>query len=265
LLEDYADEWLWRPAMHYRWSHRADAALLSHAIASEILADVPAPAWLKRLIIRRRQFGRFVRGDAVTPRTREHVEGIYLRTLAALEAIFTTRPFLLGDAPTLADFGFFGPMFRHFGCDPTASAIMRDRAPGVYAWVARVWNARPAPDAPRLLPGVPADWTPLLQDVGAAFLPYLAANAEAWNARRPRFEVVVQGTRYERVPTSRYRVWCLEQLRRHYEALAAPDQSAARGILERHGCWEPLWRVRECHSGHDADGRAPFVRGLTVF
>lgn len=20
LLEDYADEWLWRPAMHYRWS-----------------------------------------------------------------------------------------------------------------------------------------------------------------------------------------------------------------------------------------------------
>ena len=21
LLEDYADEWLWRPAMHYRWSY----------------------------------------------------------------------------------------------------------------------------------------------------------------------------------------------------------------------------------------------------
>lgn len=265
LLEDYADEWLWRPAMHYRWSHRPDAALLSHAIATEILADVPAPVWLKRWMIRRRQHGRFVRGDAVTPRTRGHVESIYLRTLAALEAVVSTRPFLLGDAPTLADFGFFGPMFRHFGCDPTASAIMRERAPAVYAWVARVWNARPSSDTPCLLPGVPADWTPLLEDVGAAFLPYLAANAEAWNARRRRFDVTIQGTRYVEVPTSRYRVWCLEQLRRHYDALSDAERSAARTILERHGCWEPLWRVGECHSGHDADGGAPFARGLTVF
>ena len=29
LLEDYADEWLWRPALHYRWSYRGDALLLS--------------------------------------------------------------------------------------------------------------------------------------------------------------------------------------------------------------------------------------------
>ena len=35
--------------------------------------------------------------------------------------------------------------------------------------------------------------------------------------------------------------------------------------LQTSGCWEPLWRVRECHSGHDADRRAPFARGLTVF
>ena len=24
LVEDYAEEWLWRPAMHYRWSYRSD-------------------------------------------------------------------------------------------------------------------------------------------------------------------------------------------------------------------------------------------------
>ena len=29
LLEDYADEWLWRPAMHYRWSHAPDRRLIS--------------------------------------------------------------------------------------------------------------------------------------------------------------------------------------------------------------------------------------------
>ena len=33
LVEDYAEEWLWRPAMHYRWSYRADAELRSRGLA----------------------------------------------------------------------------------------------------------------------------------------------------------------------------------------------------------------------------------------
>lgn len=268
LVEDYADEWLWRPAMHYRWSHVPDARLLSHAIASEILADVPAPLWLRRAIIRRRQYRGYVRGDGVTRATHAHVESIYLRTLDALEAIVRTRPFLLGRAPTLADFGFFASMFRHFGIDPTASAIMRARAPGVYAWVARVWNARAEVGANGggLVDGVPEDWSPLLHDVGAAYLPFLVANAEAWDAGRRRFDATIEGTRYRRLPTSRYRVWCLEQLRRHWERLAEPPRAAARALLERHGCWAPLWRAELVRpSGHDPEHLAPFGRGLRVF
>jgi len=142
LLEDYADEWLWRPALHYRWSYSADAALLSGRIVDELLVDVPLPRALKCLAIRRRQQRRYVRGDGVTAQTRRHVEEVYLRTLAHLDAIFAVRPFLLGEVPTLADFGFFASMFRHFSLDPTPSAIMRTRAPAVWEWVARVWNAR---------------------------------------------------------------------------------------------------------------------------
>jgi glutathione S-transferase len=264
-VEDYADEWMWRPAMHYRWSHRPDAMLLSDRIVSELLGDVPAPAWLKRWGIRRRQFGGYVRGDGVTARTRAHVEGIYLRTLASLEGMLATRPFLLGGVPTLADFGFFASMFRHFGIDPTPSAIMRERAPGVYAWLARLWNARGSRLRGALLPGVPADWGPILDDAGAAYLPYLCANAEAWREGRRRFDVTIQGTDYVGVMTSRYRVWCLEELRRHFEALRNGARDAARALLERHGCWEPLWRVRDVRSGHDPERRAPFARGLKVF
>jgi glutathione S-transferase len=265
LLEDYADEWLWRPAMHYRWSHRPDALLLSRRIVTELLAEVPAPPWLKRWAIRRRQHGGYVRGDGVTARTRAHVEGIYLRTLASLEAMLATRPFLLGGAPTLADFGFFGSMFRHFALDPTPGALMRERAPGVFAWVGRVWNARASRLQAGLLDGIPSDWGPVFDDVGGAYLPYLCANAEASQKGRRRFDVVIQGTPYAGVRTSRYRVWCLEELRRHYETLAEPARQSVRGLLERHGCWEPLWRVTACLSGHDPDGRAPFSRGLKVF
>lgn len=264
LVEDYADEWMWRPAMHYRWSHDADARALSHAIATEIMSDVPAPVWLRRVIIRQRQFRGYVRADGVSPTTRAHVEGIYLRTLDTLAAIVSARPFLLGDAPSLADFGFFASMFRHFGLDPTASAIMRTRAPEVYAWVARLWNAR-ASAGRALLDGIPPDWSPILDDVGAAYLPFLCANAEAVGAGRRRFDVTIQGATYERVPASRYRLWCLEQLRRHHDALPDAARQTVRDLLERHGCWEPLWRVSGCDSGHDPENEAPFGRGLRVF
>ncbi|HXQ21556.1 MAG TPA: glutathione S-transferase family protein [Candidatus Acidoferrales bacterium] len=265
LLEDYADEWLWRPALHYRWSYRGDALLLSRKIVDEMFIDIPLPGVLKRWAIRRRQQHRYVRGDGVTEGTRSHVESVYLKTLAQLEAVFATRPFLLGEQPTLADFGFFASMFRHFGLDPTPSALMRARAPGVWEWVARVWNARASRTRGALSNGIPAEWGPILDEIGAAYLPYLCANAEAWKAKRRRFDVVIQGVPYEALPTSQYRVWCLERLRGHFNALADEPRRAARALLERHGCWEPLWRVTDPCSGHDPDGRAPFARGINMF
>jgi hypothetical protein len=46
-LEDDADEWLWRPALHYRWSYRADALLDDHGCWAplwrvESTRDVPS-------------------------------------------------------------------------------------------------------------------------------------------------------------------------------------------------------------------------------
>jgi glutathione S-transferase len=265
LLEDYADEWLWRPALHYRWSYRGDALLLSRAIVNEMLGDLPLPGALKRFAIRFRQQRRYVRGDGVTEHTRSHVEGIYLKALSHLETILAARPFLLGARPTLADFGFFASMFRHFGLDPTPSAIMRARAPAVWEWVARVWHARASRTQGALSDGIPTEWEPILDEVGSAYLPYLCANAAAWKAKRRRFDVAIQGVRYEALPTSRYRVWCLERLRVHCNALAEEPRREVGALLERHGCWEPLWRVAEPCSGHDLEGRAPFARGINTF
>jgi hypothetical protein len=154
-------------------------------------------------------------------------------------------------------------MFRHFASDPTPRAIMQARAPGVYAWVARVWNAHGVRGA--VCATVPEDWGPLLDDVGSAYLPYLCANAQAWKRGQTRFDVDVQDATYRRVPVSRYRVWCLETLRRHCDALPDDARARVRALLERHGCWEPLWRVPDCRSGYDPDDTAPFGRALAVF
>ncbi|MCB1845506.1 MAG: glutathione S-transferase family protein, partial [Halioglobus sp.] len=103
LLEDYADEWLWRPAMHFRWHYAQGAMLQSRHLADELMHGVPLPSPVKRWYLRRRQRGTYTRGDGVTAENREQVEGIYLQNLAWMEDILRRRPYLLGDRPCLAD------------------------------------------------------------------------------------------------------------------------------------------------------------------
>lgn len=263
LIEDYAEEWLWRPAMHYRWSYAPDRLHLSRKIVDELMADEPGPDFLKRAFIRRRQHVEYVKKDGVDANTWAHVESIYLNTLDRLEAIFASRPYLLGDRPTLGDFGFFASMFRHFSQDPTASDIMRLRAPGVFAWQARLWNARASTTQGALLSRLPEDMHSMLEDVGSGYLPYLNQNALAWQQGQDRFDPLIQGVQYRAVPVSQYRVWCLEQLQKR--ALEVPDDN--RGELEQllsaRGCWAPLFELGDPGSRYDEGDDAPF-RGRKV-
>lgn len=258
LMEDYAEEWLWRPAMHYRWSYPGDRSLLGRKIVDELMAEVPAPGFLKRAMIRHRQRHYYVRRDGVSAATRAPVESIYLDTLHRLETVFSARPYLLGERPSLADFGFFASMFRHFSQDPTASDIMRERAPAVFEWQARLWNARASRVGGPLLDTLPDDCSPFLRDIGAAYLPYLNANALAWQARADRFDTELAGVPYRALPVSQYRVWCLEELRRHFTALDPDNRARARSILERHGCFAPLFELEATGSGYDREGKVPF-------
>jgi glutathione S-transferase len=268
LLEDYADEWLWRPALHYRWSYRRDARLLGDRIAAEVTCDLPLPHALRAALMRRRQYRLYVAGDGVTAATRLHVESIYTNTLARLETILRAQPFLLGGKPCLADFGFFASMFRHFSLDPTPARLMRDTAPAVYAWVARLWDARwdrvtgewPAAGV------LPDGWNALLEDCASGYLPYLHANAVAFRAGKRHFDCDIQGAPYRRLPVVRYRVWCRERLQQHIDALAPAARAAVQARLEQHGAWEPLWRdgviASRLHESATPPQCAPPRRGL---
>ncbi|MFN8599633.1 MAG: glutathione S-transferase family protein [Candidatus Binatia bacterium] len=229
LIEDYADEWLWRPAMHYRWSFPTTAALMSAWLAEHV-SERRAPEWLKRLYWRRRQLGTFVVGDGVTPATRVAVEAAYLDdTLATLEPVFLVRPFILGERPTAADFGFMAPLFRHFFSDPAPGRIMRERAPAVHEWVARMWNLRPERVAAMPMPErIPDDLGRLFATIADVYLPYLDATAAAYANGEKRVTYDVRGTAITE-PVKPYRVWCRDRLR---DALLALD-ATARGSVER--------------------------------
>jgi glutathione S-transferase len=265
LLEDHADEWLWRPAMHYRWSFLQDSQHASGVLADELLTGLKLPRFVKRLMLVRRQRGGFVRGDGVSAETRGHVEQTAMNAYDGLEAMLAERPFLLGDRPTVADFGFMGPMFRHFGQDPTPAELMRQRAPGVYVWVARMWQARSEHEGASLIPAIDPPLSALLREVCETHLVQLRENALAHARGQHHFAQEIQGCRYDGLPVSRYRVWCLEELRRRWREL----DDAARSMLRAH-LPEPhatvLWEQEPiASSGYDPEHRAPFNRAINVF
>ena len=242
LIEDYADEWLWRPAMHYRWHYPEGAYHQSRHLVDELFGGTMLPDVLMRPVLRRRQRRGYTTGDGITRNNVKGVEQIYLRTLAQLQSIFESRPFILGDRPSLADIGLSGPFFRHFALDPVPLEILRQQAPAVLEWVARLWNTRLEDCSGGWVSGVPDDLGPLLEEIGRNHLPYLCVNVDAVESGKKRFDTVIDGVDYRGARYSRYRVWCLQELRSHYEALPETVKSAARTLLEGHGCWEPLWR-----------------------
>ena len=266
LIEDYADEWLWRPAMHYRWSYSLDRAFACRAIYEDIVKGNRAiPRWLALRLIKRRQLGGFVHGDGVTAKTWDHVERGYLTALDRLEAIFKLRPFILGKTPTIADIGMMGPMLRHFGQDPTPAEIMRERAPSVYEWVARMWNLDPQRTKPQLISKPDAALIALLTEICETHLFQLRQNALAYDGKRKRYSQSIQGCDYINIPNSRYRVWCLEEQRREWADLPAKTQKTLKASLHTSNAailWEDFAFMP---SEYDPERQAPFNKAINVF
>ncbi len=261
LIEDYADEYLWRPAMHYRWSYWESAQLLRRQIVDEIGLDVPVPGFLKRWRTYRRQRDFFVRRDGVNAQTWGHVEDAYLGLLRMLDPIFARRDYLLGGRVTLADIGLMGPLLRHFSMDPVPSKIMRETAPHVMAWVMRVWTAGDRDWGDELPNELPQDVLPLIKQIGETHLVSLNENARAHENGAAFYSVTMQGTYYDKLPVSAYRVWCLEELQRHYFALPQAAQKTVSDILKSQNALDVLLAEQNIVSGYNRDGAAPFGKG----
>ena len=265
LIEDYADEWLWRAAMHYRWSYEHDRALLSRILADEVGAHLRVP---RALVVRRlatRQRKGFVLRDGVTAATQAHVEAGYRKALANMTAMLEGHPYLLGRTPSIADFGMMGPMLRHFGQDPTPAEIMRNEGPAVFAWLGRVWHAGASRADADLVSNVPPAAAPMLEEIARTHLVQLAANAEAYDQGARHFDMTVQGCDYRHLPVSRYRVYCLERLREHFAALAPGERDSVKALLpyaEAALLWDEAVPAR---SGYDPAREAPFNKAINVF
>ncbi len=231
LFEDLFDEWYWRPALYYRWAHADDARLMSTELARQLLRDVPLPLFLRRWFVLFRQRNVYLKKDGVTPKTAPAIEKLYLESLGALDKIFAQRPYLFGERPCEADFGLFGPFFRHFFCDPTSGALMRKHAPHLTHWVTRLWKTRPGElQRAATLEDIPKDLGYFFTMISDDYLPYLEANAAAVARGSNQVRYHAQGVDW-RIPTAPYRVQCLNDLRRRYAELNGAAQVRVNQLL----------------------------------
>ena len=258
LLEDWADEWWWRTAMHYRWHYTEGVRFAARHLASNNLKNIRLPKFFKMKYVQYRQRSGYTTGDGIRSSNVEAVESDFIKLLKNLENIFKSRNFIFGERPTLADIGFSGPFFRHFALDPVPLKIIKRNYPNVLNWVLNLWNTRLSANGGRLVEGVPTDLEPLLQDIGNIYLPYLNANVDAVSAGKKRFDVHVGGIDFKGARYSKYRVWCLKELRNHFINLPIDPRNRVEKLLKKTGCWNVLWKEKNLPLTEKQEEGLPF-------
>jgi len=139
LFELFGNEGLLRPAMHYRWNFDSENLDFIKVSFNDVL-----PAHLDRA-------GRSAAFDhasgrmrkaatafGAVPETYAAIEASYAEFLALYNAHLEDNYFLLGNAPTIGDYGLFNPLYAHLARDPKPAHLMKTTAPLVWNWVERM-------------------------------------------------------------------------------------------------------------------------------
>jgi glutathione S-transferase len=264
LFEVLLDAELGRVAWHYRWNYMQENYGFVGREFGRSFRPQGTDAELDHYggVIAERMEGKragFGDSEAIRP----VLEVIYREVLAILEAHFTKLPYLFGGLPSIADHVLMGPLFGHLARDPEPSRLMKLHAPRVFRWTEHM-NA-PEIRAPEFAEFeeayLPNDEVPetvvsllalCLSDVGAGLV-RAAEIYDAWAARntdRPpgsivspdgfdeavvgRFEMEVRGVPLP-MAAGTYPLWVLQRGLDWFRAQPAPDQKAARELLERCG------------------------------
>ena len=96
------------------------------------------------------------------------------------------------------------------------------------------------------------------------YLPYLNTNVDAIRSGASRFNATVDGVTYKGARSSQYRVWCIDELRKHYRRLVDVEAEHGAGasdlkrLLKDTGVWDPLWAQEDLPLLQDHESRLPF-------
>lgn len=248
LIEDYGDEWLWRPAMWWRWVPKVSRVAMGRRIAKIFSKHLATPVGF---YFAKRQLGEWLWKDGVDKHNSDDVRDMLFQELEFLEPLFEKNPYLLGSHPSIADFGYFASFFRHFGNDIISAEVIRRHGPNTYEWLARLWNAKHSKLAKEIEWTWPTEpyWQPLLKRIAKDYLPYLKQNAMAFKQGKKRFDHQGESFTFKQTVTTHYRVWCRQTLQKEFSLLTESDQNRVLALFESLGGIDDLQHGEHIDSG----------------
>jgi glutathione S-transferase len=266
LLDEAFDEFGLYMVHHNRWVLAAgDNDHPGRRLAREYAKHLPPgagsalAAWFERRQVRRLPYlfsvapqGYRVRGlgDALTPPSRAAfppthrlLQQAWERTLAAMEAVLTRQPFLLGERFTLADASAYGQLSMNL-TDPAAARRLRELAPTTFAWLGAIRDRRHvdaggelflSPFLAALVDVFMETFVPLMRANAAAYQRWRNAGATSFNekgfdAGLGLFDGQLLGHPYRSVvKTFQVRVW--RDLLREWTALPGEARMRVAALL----------------------------------
>lgn len=231
LIDDFADELLVNVLFTYRWGFAADLEFCPRRQLSGWLGAMPTADFEKTVqVFRQRQVDNLNRmgpRDIVLP-LYEHV---YFELLAIIERLLTESRYFFGSRPSLGEIGLFGQLSQ-CAIDPTASQLMKQRAPRAFQWVQDLddasgidgeWRGPASPP--------PAALKDLLRLVAGIYLPFAAAHADALMRDATQVDTTIAGKRFAGA-VNPYTARCLLWLKDEYAKLDAAARQRVNTLLD---------------------------------
>lgn len=252
LLEVFGDEWLLIQAMHYRWNYpEANLDFIYREFGKTLLPNWPG--FLQKFLGKKvgNKFRDFLPMLGITEKSIPAIEASYMQLLADLNRHFKTHNFLLGEIPSIGDFGLIAPLYAHLYRDPYPGELMRNLAPNVAGWVERMISADVPTGAFLAADQIPDTLAPILKRMAKEQIPVLLDTAEKldkWHQQHsgediPRsigtHQFTVEGVSEERALIP-YSVWMWQRPLDYYQGLSTEEKQAIDPWLEELGLKQAL-------------------------
>lgn len=267
LVEDFADEYMVRFSMHYRWGNELNRETLSRRIGRNMAYGQPQPMvnmMNQTILARQTGFDAYL---ALNDETRPDLDAQLLELLAILEEHFLRHPFLFGGRPSIADFALYAQLFAHLWADPYSARIMEVHGSQTCIWIetltqlgdrrGEVGHVDFGPWL-SLEEGLPSTLERLLTLIGQTYVPLSAATARASVKREKHVEVTIRGVTAE-FRVHHYRAYTYEEVQKRFDGLGDSDRAYCEEVFERTGVQPSLMADGILHNGLYDGLTPPFV------
>lgn len=185
LLDDFSDEWFYRPAVGSRWSFPENTGPAGWQIAEELSAVAGLPGALVRAGVVQTMTASLPRLGVTAENVDAWMSEVLVPWFRVLDAHLAGGGYLLGDRPCLADFALFGADVAHFVGDAYCRDLADQHGPAVVAHTHRLLMPQRQAFGDWLMGGggdgvvvdvdsLPASLLAVVAEAGRHYLPWVA-------------------------------------------------------------------------------------------